>query len=151
MAVRVGGRKKDLERAMRGKEASFCTDELLTITSGTGLSGRQTEKLLAGMRLKLGRGFVESHMRDKIVEHNNQYNEYFTGKFEVFQDKDGMEITQPLVYCSQVVEFLEKVEENRGVLGRGKKRKLGGDSGMCKQLFERHCFSDAFLDQGKGF
>ena len=51
------------------------------------------EKVLAGMRLKFGRGFVESGMHQAASEHNNQCNEFFTGKFEMFQDMDRMEIS----------------------------------------------------------
>ena len=68
-------------------------------------------------------------MDQVFSEHNSQYADFFTAKFETFEDKDGMPIGMPLVYCSDLVGFLEKVEENRGVAGRGKKRKLGGDSG----------------------
>ena len=108
---------------------TFTGEEILTIQTDAGLSRRQMEKVLTGMRIKFGFGVIEKGVRHTFAEHNSQYAEYFTGKFETFEDKDGMRISMPLVYCNNLIQFLERVEENRGVAGRGKKRKLGGDSG----------------------
>ena len=122
---------KDLHRPRReaAKRITFTGSEILILQTEAGLSRRQMQRILAGMRIKLGLKCIEKRMDQVFSEHNSQYADFFTAKFETFEDKDGMPIGMPLVYCSDLVGFLEKVEENRGVAGRGKKRKLGGDSG----------------------
>ena len=76
---------------------SFSHEEILTLKSNAGLSGQQMEKIMTGMRVKLGRGVVDSNFKQAEVDHNNQYIDYFTGKFEEFEDKDGNLVKQPLV------------------------------------------------------
>ena len=105
---------------------------------------------MANLRIKFGRKVVEPGYADAQIEHNNRYIDYFDAKFENFEDREGNEISMPYVYCKDIEGFLSKVEENRaaaapqenlGAVRRGKKRKLGGDSGkgtlkMCMSLFD---------------
>ena len=98
---------KDLHRPRMeaAKRIKFTGKEILTIQTEAGLSRRQMERILAGMRIKLGYGIIEKGVRHAFSAHNSQYSEYFTGKFETFEDKDGMQIGMPLVYCSNLVDM----------------------------------------------
>ena len=116
----------------------------------TGGSGAQMEAILANLCIRFGRKVVKPGYHDAQIEHNNRYIDCFDAKLENFQDKEGNEISMPYVYCKDIEGFLSKVEENRaaaapqenlGAVRRGKKRKLGGDSGkgtlkMCMSLFD---------------
>ena len=90
----------------RSKLNSFTHEELIILRTETGLSARQMEKILAGMRLKLGRTVVDAGFHHASTEHNNQYRDFFTAQFTEFEDKDGVMRTQPFVYCSEIGDFL---------------------------------------------
>ena len=76
-----------------------------------GISGNQMKTILADIRAKFGRKAVEAGNRKATTEHNSQYSKYFTAEITEFEDKDGKLMKKPLVYCSSLLEFLEKVEE----------------------------------------
>jgi hypothetical protein len=121
----VGNKEKNNNPS---RASPFTHEELLYLKSEANLSGRQMDKVVAGVRLKMGRAAVDQGFHEKQIEHNNQYEEYFSAELMEFEGKEGEKVTKPLVYCNALGEFIDHVEENRGGR-RGKKRKLGGDSG----------------------
>ena len=79
-----------------------------------GVSCNAMDTILANMRLKFGRNFVEPGQEEASSLHNSQYRQFFTGKQAEFHDKDEKPIAKPFVYCSQYIPFLNMVAKNRG-------------------------------------
>lgn len=115
------------QQAAVEKEA-FTHKEIVGIAAEAGVSQKSMKSILGNMRPKLGRKIVEPGLHLGFAPHNNQYRDYFAAKFEEFEGSDGKKIRMPFVHCTDLNGFIEKLEENRGGK-RGKKRKIGGDSG----------------------
>ena len=79
-----------------------------------GVSCNAMDTILANMRLKFGRNFVEPGQEEASSLHNSQYRQFFTAKQAEFHDKDEKPIAKPFVYCNQYIPFLNMVARNRG-------------------------------------
>ena len=122
MVVTVG------HQAAAEEKPSFNQQEIVSMTSETGVPQRAMYSFLANVRSKFGRNSVEPGIKTGFPLHNKQYEDYFAAKFEDFEGSNGEKIRMPFVHCTDLEGFINKVEENRGAK-RGKKRKIGGDSG----------------------
>ena len=103
--------------------------EVFAMRTDAGVSCNAMDTILANMRLKFGRNFVEPGQEEASSLHNSQYREFFTAKQAEFHDKDEKPIAKPFVYCSQYLPFLNMVAKNRGAKLEDKKLLICGDNG----------------------
>ena len=70
------------------------------------------------------KGFQKSLPADKKI-----FDDFFTCRFEIFENKKGEEISKPFVFCHDLDGFIEKICEYRNIHKFETKYKLGIDKG----------------------
>ena len=128
------------------KEQLSCKD-VLSMAASANLTGKQTDSVLADMRVCLGRSVIEPGVKSARVQHNNQYREYFSAARVNFSNSDGKLVEKPFFWCSKIQEFLKCVAEKRGRRLEDCKVKMGGDTGkgffkLTSSLYVPHMDSD---------
>ena len=110
-------------------QPKFSHQELLTMASSAHLTGKQINTVAADLRAKLGQKAVEAGFDTAMVEHNNQYAEYFSAENKMFWDTEGNIIEKAFFWCHRVKDFLDLVARKRGMVLEECNLKIGGDTG----------------------
>ena len=105
-------------------------EEAITIGSQNGLSSQTMENIMADLRAKYGRNFVEPGLSEATISHNSQYAEFFTAEEVNLLDSKQNEQEKLFFYCSSLIPFIQKVCENRGIKLEEQKMKVGVDHGL---------------------
>lgn len=95
---------------------------------------RQLIIVLKNLRRKYGFKAVEPHMRKALVERKEIFSDYFKSEFVTFQDKNGNEFEQTMVYCHDVCGFIEDLAVLRDKSVVELRDKVGLDSGQGQLL-----------------
>ena len=89
--------------------------EAIQIGNQNRLSSQQLENVMADLRSKHGRNFIEPGLAEASKEHNQLYVDYFTAEEITLKDSKGNDINKTLFYCHRLTEFLQAVCNNRGI------------------------------------
>ena len=122
--------RKAAETAVSAAASSPLThEEAITIGFQNNLSSNQLEHIMADLRTKYGRDFVEPGLHVAAIDHNNMYAEFFKQEEIVLIDKDKEE-RKTFFFCFNIPGFLLKVCQNRGIELEQQKMKIGLDHGL---------------------
>lgn len=112
--------KKDTERK---RKTVITHDDMLTIKSSLGLSGRSTLELAKDLRsASSNRQFVQPHMKQCLSEHIHKLDDFYC----VEQLTD---LSVPVVYCKNIRECLQLVVQERSISLNDSELKIGIDAG----------------------
>jgi hypothetical protein len=67
---------------------------------------RQLISVLKNLRLEYGFKAVEPHIRKALVERKDIFSDYFRSESVTFQNSQGEEFQQTMVYCHDVDSFM---------------------------------------------
>ena len=111
------------------KPLPISTMEVKSTQTEAGLSDKQVCKVLKNLRLKFGRKIVEPRIREALVAEKTMFDKFFTADLLQFQDSDGSLMLKPAVYCSNIVDFVSELMQQRGLDPGDVKLKIGLDKG----------------------
>ena len=90
---------------------------------------RNTKTILKNLRLKYGQRAVKPHIREHLVERKKMFEEFYMAELVEFEDKNGEQVNEALVFCSQIEDFVEFLSALRGENFTDLAQKIGVDSG----------------------
>ena len=104
-------------------------DEVKVIQTEARLSDNQMGSVLKNLRLKFGRKIAESAVRETLISEKTKFDEFFSADLLQFWDNDGSYILKPVVFCSNVVDFVSELMDLRKLGPGDAKLKVGLDKG----------------------
>ena len=112
-----------------GTVQQLTVKDVSIIQNEASLSDRQVISVLKNLRRKFGWKTVEPHLRKALVTRKQIFSDFFSSEMVEFQDKDGKAFTRVLVYCNDVVGFVELVAFLRNCSFTELTEKIGIDYG----------------------
>ena len=109
---------------------NLSAEDVIAIQNEASLSDRQIICVLKNLRRKFGWKSVEPHLRKVLVERKQLFSDFFTSEPVEFQDKDGVPFNRVMVFCNNVVGFIELVAFLRNSNFQDLAEKVGIDSGV---------------------
>ena len=85
--------------------------------------------VLKNLRLKWGWKFIEPYVKEALTEKKGVFAGFFKVEKVTFKNNDGEDFESPLVFCSDVVGFVETLAHLRGYNFTDMVEKVGMDSG----------------------
>ena len=110
---------------------------------------RQLISVLKNLRLKYGFKAVEPHIRKALVERKDIFGDYFKSESVTFQNSQGEEFEQTMVYCHDVDSFIEDVAALRNKTVQDLCDKVGLDCGQGQLLMTLTMYDPGDLLPGK--
>ena len=122
VVVNIGRPHGDMEEKLSVEEARIIQTE-------AGLSDTQIGKVFKNLRLKFGRKILEPGVREALISEKSKFDQFFSADLVQFQDNDGSLMPRPVVFCSDILEFVNKLIELRMFNSGDIKLKVGVDKG----------------------
>ena len=122
VVVNIGRPHGDVEEKLSIQEARMIQNEV-------GLSDTQIGKVFKNLRLKFGRKILEPGLREALITEKSKLDQFFSADLVQFRDNDGSLMPKPIVFCSDIVEFIDKLIDLRMFNSGDFKLKVGVDKG----------------------
>lgn len=103
--------------ALSSKSQLFSAEEFQKLQTDLHLSQKKTLEVAAALRVVTkNRKVVEPHLKQKLFQQNHSVDEYFTVKkfdFTSTKRREVSEVPETVVYCSNLVSFLQMIKDKR--------------------------------------
>ena len=104
-------------------------EEILIMQTEASLSDNQMLSVLKNLRLKWGWKHIEPYVKNALAERKGVFKDFFKVETVTFKDSNDKPFDSPLVYCCDLVGFVETLSQLRGYNFTDMAEKIGMDSG----------------------
>ena len=150
----TGGRKVSvtLGRPCGDVLESISALQAKVIQKDARLSDSQMGKVFKNLRLQFGRKVVESGMRETLTKEKQKFDQFFSADLINFKENDGSPISMPVVFCSNIVGFVNELMELRRMEPGDMKLKVGLDKGRghLKMILSMYNPNEVMKNKGIG-